>query len=64
MDYDSDQSDVSLTSTTPSEAKSEYPVDRILAEELDGGVHRYLILWEGYPIERYYNMSSNKQTMH
>lgn len=34
MDEDASDSDVSLTSTAPSEARSEYPVDRILAEEL------------------------------
>ena len=51
MDEESD--DISITSTVESEPRSEYVVDRILAERVgEDGQCQYLVKWEGYPDER------------
>lgn len=48
----SDDDDISITSTAPSEQESEYEVETILAElEFDDGI-KYLVKWANYPIER------------
>ncbi|KAE9362742.1 hypothetical protein N431DRAFT_391230, partial [Stipitochalara longipes BDJ] len=49
-----DDDAISLTSTAVSEYDSdaEFSVDRILAERTESGKKRYLIFWEGYPLEK------------
>ncbi|EAW08490.1 putative Chromo domain protein Chp1p [Aspergillus clavatus NRRL 1] len=48
----SDEDDISITSTAPSEQESEYEVETILTElEFDDGI-KYLVKWANYPIER------------
>ncbi|RHZ65679.1 putative Chromo domain protein Chp1p [Aspergillus thermomutatus] len=48
----SDDDDISITSTAPSEQQSEYEVETIFAElEFDDGI-KYLVKWANYPIER------------
>ncbi|GFF34765.1 hypothetical protein IFM46972_04338 [Aspergillus udagawae] len=48
----SDDDDISITSTAPSEQESEYEVETILAElEFEDGI-KYLVKWANYPIER------------
>ena len=50
MDVDDD--DISITSTAPSDFEAEYEVKTILDErQTEYGV-RYLVWWEGYPLER------------
>ena len=50
---DSDPDSISLTSTTISQDRPCYNVERILAEWDSGefGIY-YLVEWEGYPLER------------
>ncbi|KAN0110075.1 hypothetical protein V8E51_006462 [Hyaloscypha variabilis] len=49
-----DDDAISLTSTAVSEydSEAEFSVDRILAEKTQSGKKRYLIFWEGYPLEK------------
>jgi chromo domain-containing protein 1 len=49
-----DDDAISLTSTLSSEYGSddEFSVDRILADKTEGNKKKYLILWEGYPLEK------------
>ncbi|RHZ72359.1 hypothetical protein CDV55_106049 [Aspergillus turcosus] len=48
----SDDDDISITSTAPSEQESEYEVETIFAEhKFDDGI-KYLVKWANYPIER------------
>ncbi|KAL1970396.1 hypothetical protein VTN77DRAFT_5557 [Rasamsonia byssochlamydoides] len=47
---DDDDDSISLTSTVPSEPKSEYEVETIYDErELEEGMKEYLVKWKGYP---------------
>lgn len=49
-----DDDAISLTSTLASEygPDDEFSVDRILADKTEGNKRKYLILWEGYPLEK------------
>ncbi|KAL1997950.1 hypothetical protein VTN02DRAFT_367 [Thermoascus thermophilus] len=47
-----DDDDVSITSTVESEQRSEYEVDTILSELAFPDGVKYLVKWEGYPMER------------
>jgi len=47
-----DDDSVSNNSTVPSEPRSEYPLEAILAERDVNGTKKYLVKWEGYPDER------------
>ncbi|KAH8769584.1 hypothetical protein F5882DRAFT_301843, partial [Hyaloscypha sp. PMI_1271] len=49
-----DDDAISLTSTLSSEYGSddEFSVDRILADKTEGNKKKYLILWDGYPLEK------------
>lgn len=49
---DSDDDDLSSTSTVMSEMKEEYPLEKILAERLTENGPEWLVKWEGYPDER------------
>ncbi|PYH49932.1 putative Chromo domain protein Chp1p [Aspergillus saccharolyticus JOP 1030-1] len=47
-----DDDEISITSTAPSEQKSEYEIEEVLAEgRFEDGV-KYLVQWAGYPPER------------
>lgn len=48
----SDIDSISVTSTKPSDAEAEYAVEKLLSEErdLETGVMKYLVKWEGYPL--------------
>ncbi|KAK2796387.1 hypothetical protein FQN50_009577 [Emmonsiellopsis sp. PD_5] len=48
----SDEDDISITSTAPSEPQDEYDVECILAEKLFPTGILYLVKWADYPIER------------
>ena len=48
----SDDDSVSITSTSPSEPRDEYPLEGVLAERTNGGIKEYLVKWQGYPEER------------
>lgn len=53
LDMVDDDDDISITSTAPSEQKDEYEVETILTElYFPGEGVKYLVKWEGYPIER------------
>ncbi|EEP79271.1 predicted protein [Uncinocarpus reesii 1704] len=55
MEHDknlSDDDNISLTSTVPSEPQEEYEVECILAQRNFHGEEKYLVKWTGYPIER------------
>lgn len=43
---------VSINSTIPSEPREEYPLERVFAERINGGIKEFLVKWEGYPEER------------
>jgi len=47
-----DDDSVSVSSTVPSEPRSEYPLEAVLAEREVNGTKKYLVKWEGYPDER------------
>jgi chromo domain-containing protein 1 len=49
-----DEDTISITSTAVSAYGSddEFSVDRILAEKTEGKAKKYLISWEGYPLEK------------
>ncbi|MCJ1244237.1 hypothetical protein MMC30_001435 [Trapelia coarctata] len=47
-----DDDSLSVNSTVPSEPRSEYPLQAILAERDVNGTKKYLVKWEGYPDER------------
>ncbi|KAK2800772.1 hypothetical protein FQN51_005912 [Onygenales sp. PD_10] len=48
----SDEDDISITSTAPSEPQDEYDVECILSEKLFPTGIMYLVKWADYPIER------------
>ncbi|KAI9822877.1 MAG: hypothetical protein M1832_002902 [Thelocarpon impressellum] len=50
----SDEDAISITSTTPSEARDEYPLEGILYETTaeGSGAPLFLVKWEGYPVIR------------
>ena len=48
---DSDSDSLSINSTVPSERESIYYVERILADQDTGEGIRYLVEWNGYPLE-------------
>ncbi|KAF9886635.1 hypothetical protein FE257_011275 [Aspergillus nanangensis] len=47
-----DEDDISVTSTALSDQRSEYDVETVLAEDEFEDGRRYLVKWEGYPLER------------
>ena len=56
FERDGSDSDISLTSTVPSDHDEVYLLDRVLAEEVedteDGPRVCYLVKWTGYPIHQ------------
>ncbi len=52
LESESDDDDVSITSTVMSEVREEYPLEKILAERTTGNAPEWLVKWEGYPDER------------
>ncbi|KAI9876031.1 MAG: hypothetical protein M1830_007486 [Pleopsidium flavum] len=52
LESESDDDDVSVTSTVMSEVREEYPLEKILAERTTENGLEWLVKWEGYPDER------------